>query len=264
MIEKLKMKGSSQNIIFRSLLNFRDIGRISVPGKSVIKEGIVFRSANPDTLPGSDMERLRSLNIRTIIDLRAPHEMSRRYKSIDHAVRISLPLDFQQTTRERLRPVIYRKDAETVIADISNDIYLEILDASGPVLRQVMELLASPERSPVLIHCQAGKDRTGIIVALVLLAMGVERQLIISDFMKSNDALIPYFKKRFIFRKIFSFGFFPYRNMIYAVMVKQRNIESILDRIEFHYGGIDGYLRYAGIEESDIVKVRKALLNEDS
>ena len=137
-----------------------------------------------------------------------------------------------------------------MIADISNEIYLEILDASGPVLRQIMEILASPERSPVLIHCQAGKDRTGIVVALVLLAMGVERRLIINDFMKSNDALIPYFKKQFIFRKLFSFGFFPYRNMIYAVMVKQRNIESILDRVEHHYGGIAGYLRNAGIEKS--------------
>jgi protein-tyrosine phosphatase len=262
-IEKLKMKGSSQDIKFRALLNFRDIGGISGPGKSIIRRGVVFRSANPDTLPGSDIEMLRSLNIRTIVDLRAPHELSRRYKSIDHAVRISLPLDFQQTTRERLRPVIYKKDAETVISDISNDIYLEILDASGSVLKHVMEILASPEGSPVLIHCQAGKDRTGIIVALVLLAMGVERQLIINDFMKSNDSLIPYFKKRFRIRKLISFGFFPYANMIYAVMVKQRNIESILDRVEFHYGGIEGYLGHAGIEKSDIEQVRSALLKED-
>jgi protein-tyrosine phosphatase len=256
------MDRQSQNNDFKSLLNFRDIGGISASGKSFIKEGIVFRSANPDTLHSSDIEKLRSLNIRTIIDLRAPHELSKRYKSVDHTETISLPLDFQQTTRERLKPVIYKKDAETIIEDISNAIYLEILDASGPVLRQVMETLASPGRIPLLIHCQAGKDRTGIIVALVLLAMGVKRELIISDFMKSNEALIPYFRKRFLIRKILSFGFFPYRNILFAVKVKQRNIESILDRIEFHYGGIDGYLSYAGLEKSELVKVREALLRE--
>jgi protein-tyrosine phosphatase len=258
----LNMHRRSDSIYFRSLLNFRDAGGIRASGNSCIREGILFRSANPDTLKSDDMKKLRSLNIRTVIDLRAPHELSKGYKSVDHADRLSLPLDFQQTTRDRLRPVIYKKDAEEVIADISNDIYLEILDASGPVFRQVMERLAAPEKSPVLVHCQAGKDRTGIIIALILLAMGVERELIISDFMKSNEALLPYFKKRFLLRKIFSFGLFPYRNMIFAVEVKQRNIESILDRIENHYGGIGGYLRHAGFDMAELAKVRRALLKD--
>jgi protein-tyrosine phosphatase len=256
------MQNNSHIKDFKSLLNFRDIGGIPASGKRWIKEGIVFRSANPDRLHNADLDKLRSLNIRTIIDLRAPYELSKRYKSVDHADKLSLPLDFQQTTRERLRPVIYKRDAENVISDISNDIYLEILDASGPAFRQVMELLASPDRSPVLIHCQAGKDRTGIIIALIMLAIGVERELIISDFMKSNEALLPYFKKIFLIRKIIFFGFFPRRNMLFAVKVKQRNIESVLDRIEFQYGGIEGYLRYAGFDPSGLEKVRHALLKE--
>ena len=125
-----------------------------------------------------------------------------------------------------------------------------------------MELLASPGRSPVLIHCHAGKDRTGIIIALILLAMGVDRELIISDFMKSNEALMSFFKTRFLFRKIISFGFFPYRNMVFAVEVKRRNIESVLDRVEFHYGGIEGYLRYAGFDISSLQKVRDILIED--
>jgi protein-tyrosine phosphatase len=256
------MHRHSHNNDFKSLLNFRDIGGIQASGKSRIKEGIVFRSANPDRLHSTDVDKLRSLNIRTVIDLRAPNELTRRCKSLDHAEKLSLPLDFQQTTIERLKPVIYKKDAETVIENISNDIYLEILDASGPAFRQVLELLASPGRSPVLIHCQAGKDRTGIIIALIMLAMGVERELVIRDFLRSNEALLPYFKKRFLIRKIFYFGFFPYRNLLFAVKVKQRNIESVLDRIEFYYGGIEGFIRYAGFDTSELVKVRQVLLKE--
>ena len=175
-------------------------------------------------------------------------------------LRLSLPLDFQQATRERLKPVIFGKDSENLIADISNEIYLEILDASAPVFRQVLETLASPDQSPALIHCQAGKDRTGIIVALVLLAIGVERNLIISDFMKSNEALLPYFKKRFLIRKYLTFGYFPFRNMLFAVSVRQRNIESVLDRIENHYGGIEGYIRFAGFDISRLSEVNRVLL----
>jgi protein-tyrosine phosphatase len=256
----LIMHQDSQNIEFKSLLNFRDIGGIQAAGKSRIKQGVVFRSANPDRLERIDLNKLKTINIRTIIDLRAPAEVSKGGISPDHSEKLSLPLDFQQATRDRLRPVIYNRDSEEVIADISNEIYLEILDASGPVIRQIMELLADPERSPVLIHCQAGKDRTGIIIALILLALGVKREIIISDFMRSNEALLPYFKKRFIIRKIVSFGFFPYRNMLFAVEVKQRNIESVLDRIESHYGGIEGYLSSAGFDISRLSEVRDALL----
>lgn len=256
------MSSPSGNIAFKYLLNFRDIGGIPTSGKRQIREGIVFRSANPDRITREDLEKLRSLNIRSVIDLRAPGELSKRYKSVDHADKLTLPLDFQKTTRERLRPVIYKRDAQNVIADISNDLYLEILDATGPAFRQVMELLASPGRYPVLIHCHAGKDRTGIIIALILLAMGVDRELIISDFMKSNEALMPFFKTRFLIRKIICFGFFPYRNMVFAVKVKQRNIESVLDRVEFQYGGVEGYLRYAGYDLSSLQKVRDVLIKD--
>jgi protein-tyrosine phosphatase len=254
------MDQASRKIDFKYLLNFRDVGGIAASGNRRIKAGIVFRSANPDRLNKSDKEKLRSLNIRTIIDLRAPEEYGKNYVSFDHSEKLSLPLDFQKTTRERLKPVIFGKDSEKVIADISNDIYLEILDASAPVFRHVMEILASPGRTPVLIHCQAGKDRTGIIVALILLAMGVERELVLDDFLKSNEALLPYFKRHLLIRKIVSFGYFPYRNILFAVQVRQRNIESVLDRIEDHYGGIEGYLSSAGFDISRLADIRNTLL----
>ena len=57
---------------FKSLLNFRDIGGVPAADNSMIKKGVVFRSANPDKLSKGDTERISSLNIRTIIDLRAP------------------------------------------------------------------------------------------------------------------------------------------------------------------------------------------------
>lgn len=255
------MKHNSQTEKFKTLLNFRDTGGINATGGGVLKKGILFRSANPDKLSNSDLQQLRALNIKTVIDLRAPHEVRNEYKYPDPSQKLSLPLDFQQTTRERLRPVIYNKNSEQVIADVSNAIYLEILDASGTVIKEVMETLASPGSIPVLIHCQAGKDRTGIIIALILLSLGVDRELIISDFMKSNDALLPFFKRQFLMRKILSLGFFPYRNMLYAVQVKRRNIESVLDRIETHYGGIESFNRTAGISESMLDEIRRKLLS---
>jgi len=245
---------------FKSVLNFRDIGGIVSDGDRKIKDGIIFRSANPDKISKGDIKKLHSLNIRTIIDLRAPHEGKKQKRSIDNIDSVSLPLDFEQTTREKLKPFLNKRNSEAIISDISNSLYLEILDATQQILRQVMEVLLSPECCPVLIHCQAGKDRTGIISALILLALGTERQLIIDDFMKSNDALLPFFKKMLLIRKILSFGFFPSRRILFAITVRQRNIESVLDRIADHYGGIEAFLRDSGFDPSRLKELKKKML----
>jgi protein-tyrosine phosphatase len=256
------MAGEGQEKYFRKLLNFRDIGGIPAMDGKTVRQGIVFRSANPDRLGRTDMEVLQELGIRTIIDLRASHEVRRRAVIFDHAERISLPLDFTQTTRERLRPVIYKRDSEELIAEISNVLYLEILDASLPVFRKVMEVIDTASGLPLLIHCQAGKDRTGIISALILLALGVGREYIVKDFMKSNEALIPFFRRHFMIRSVLSLGLFPYSNLLFAVTVRKKNIESILDRIEYHYGGVGLFLRSSGFDMSRLDAVREKLLSD--
>jgi|WetSurMetagenome_2_1015567.scaffolds.fasta_scaffold02676_9 protein-tyrosine phosphatase len=249
-----------QKINLNSVLNFRDIGGIITDDNKKIKDGIIFRSANPDSISNEDITMFHFLEIRTIIDLRAPTEYKKRKRSIDNIDILSLPLDFQQTTREKLKPFLYKKNSESMISDISNSLYIEMLDATLPIFRQIIEVLLSEEHSPVLIHCQAGKDRTGIICALILQALGVERQLIIDDFMKSNDALLPFFKSMLLKRKILSFGFFPSDRILYAITLRQRNIESIIDRIKDHYGGIEAYLKEAGCDATCLPELKKRLL----
>jgi protein-tyrosine phosphatase len=254
------MTGEQQEKYFMNLLNFRDIGGIPAMEGRMVRRGIIFRSANPDRIGRTDIERMQELGIRTIIDLRASHEVSRRPVIFDHAEKLSFPLDFQQTTRERLRPVIYKRDSEELIAEISNVLYTEILDASLPVFRKVMEVIDTSTGTPLLIHCQAGKDRTGIISALILLALGVNREFIIKDFMRSNEELIPFFRRKFLIRSVLSLGFFPYSNLLFAVTVKKKNIESVLDRIEYHYGGIGVFLRSSGFDMSRLEVIREKLL----
>jgi protein-tyrosine phosphatase len=244
---------------FRSLRNFRDLGGIPAGVSRRVRSGIVYRSANPVGLPAGDLKILENLGIKTYIDLRGPEEFREGY-AIDHSERVSLPLDFQQVTRERMQPVIRKKNSEKLIEDISNDIYLDILDASVPVFRQVMEILSDEVRVPILIHCHVGKDRTGIIVALLLMALGVEKEVIVSDFMKSNQALYKSFRKYFLTRAILTLGIYPYRRLMFAVSVKQRNIESVIDSVTNKYGGIEGYLAASGFPEDKLQKVRKRLL----
>ena len=246
----------------KSVMNFRDIGGIPARDSGMIKQGMIFRSANPDNISRRDISMLHELNIKTIVDLRAPQEIKKHRRTIVNASTLSLPLDFQKTTRERLKPYLYKKGSEKILSDISNQLYQDILDASAPAFRQVIDLLVSGEGSPILIHCFAGKDRTGIIVALILLALGADRKYIIDDFLKSNDALLPYFRKRLMFRKIITFGYFPSDVMLYVITVKQRNIDSIIDRVNNHYGGIEGYLASTGFDISKLKDLREKLCTD--
>ena len=247
---------------FRTLHNFRDIGGTPVPGGKHIPAGMIYRSANPDSINKSDLKKLHALDIRTIIDLRAPDESKRKQKLISSIDTLSLPLDFERTTRERLMPYLYKKDSYSVIDEITSSLYIEILDAAIPVFRKVTEVLLSPERCPVLIHCQAGKDRTGVICALIQLALGADRQSIIDDYMKSNDSLIPYFRKRLRLRKIISLGFFPSENILYAVKVKQNNIEAVLNRVNDHYGGIEAYTNPSDSTVLPLKDLRERLISD--
>jgi protein-tyrosine phosphatase len=245
---------------FSSLRNFRDIGGIPAADGRSLKKGIIYRSANPDRITRKDIKNLYNLGIRTIIDLRAPYEYKKRKKVIENVEVISMPLDFEKKTREKLYPYLFKKNSEEKISEISNSLYIDIIDGAGDAFRKFAEILLSPDRSPVLIHCQAGKDRTGILSALLQLLLGVEREIIIRDYLKSNDALLPYFRRRLLIRKVLTLGYFPASTILFAISVKEKNIETVLDRVEEHYGGPEAYLAGSGFDMKVLPELKERLL----
>jgi protein-tyrosine phosphatase len=252
---------NGNNIKLRSVLNFRDIAGTHAGNGSVIKKGMVYRSASLDSISKKDISLLRQLGIRTIIDLRGPSEQKKRKRELGGIRIISMPLDFQGKTRERLYPYFRKKNSEEKILEISNELYLEIAEASAPVLAGIIEILREPDSGAILFHCQAGKDRTGIIAALIHLLAGSERDIIIGDFLRSNDELIPYFKRMFMLRKIITFGFFPYKMVIFAVRVKERNISSVIEMVINRPGGIEGYLESAGLDASGLAEFKEKIVD---
>jgi protein-tyrosine phosphatase len=256
------MTSNSNDTKLKSVLNFRDTGGLQTSSGSVVKRGLIFRSASLDGISKKDLARIKELGIKTVIDLRGPSEQKKQRREMDGIRFISMPLDFQGKTRERLYPYFKQKNPEEKILEVSNSLYLEIAEASAPVLAGILEIMDSPDSGAVLIHCQAGKDRTGILIALLHLIAGTERRFIVEDFLRSNDELIPYFKRLFMIRRIISFGSFPYSTVIFAIRVKEKNIESVIDLVLHKPGGIEGYLGAAGFDTLKLAGVRKKLLDD--
>ncbi len=242
-----------------SILNFRDAGGLRTTGGGTMRKGLIYRSANPDRVNEKDLRKMTGLGIKTIIDLRDPSEFSKRRAEFRGISIINIPLNFENKTRQRLKPLLKRNFDPDGINRVTNGINIEILDALGPVLGKTVELILQPDNTPLLIHCQAGKDRTGILSALLQMIAGVERDEIIRDYLTSNDSILPHFKKRLRIRKYLTLGLFPSEAVLHAIRQKQEDMVSVLDRVNNHYGGIEKYLSGAGFDASQINKLRDIL-----
>ena len=103
------MTAKTSSAEIKSVLIFRDAGGMLTTDGRRIKENVIFRSANPDKISRGDIKKLYDLDIRTIVDLRADYEGGNKKRRFEGIETISLPLDFEQTTRERLIPHFKRK-----------------------------------------------------------------------------------------------------------------------------------------------------------
>lgn len=162
---------------FEALHNFRDIGGYAGAGGQLVRHGLVYRSDSLGKLRGRDAEQFAGLGVRTVIDLRYPWE-------IEAAGRVpAYPgLAYYNCCIEH-RPY----DQAALGADIDPvrflaDRFAEVLADGVAEIGQALQIIAADSGAPVVIHCASGKDRTGLLVALVLSLLGVSAADIGADF----------------------------------------------------------------------------------
>ncbi len=165
-----------RHIGFERLHNFRDLGGYrSDDGRSVAWQ-VLYRADSLGKLRGPDWERFLELGIDTVIDLRYPWEIDARGR-VPEAERfhyVNLSIEHRPYDQAEIDPAI---DPWRFLADRS----AEVTEDGVREIRQVLEhIAASP--GPVVFHCTSGKDRTGLIAALVLTLLGVSRAQILADF----------------------------------------------------------------------------------
>jgi len=175
-----------------ALLNFRDVASASSAGP--LRPGRLFRSAQPFHLDASDLAVVRGVGIATVIDLREPHEQvppdwaPAQVVGV-RVIRVPLADQILPSTEEKQpqRQPLVESDSVLEGHRILAAFYRAIVDQAGVRLGEVMTAVA--DGAPVLVHCAAGKDRTGTTVALLLDLIGTETEAIVEDFLRTNDAL---------------------------------------------------------------------------
>ena len=214
-------------------------------------------------------EKLRDKKgLRTVIDLRAPAELSHKKDIVPSGVDyIHLPplTDEQNPAVTRhTGPSILKKimqvegGARTYLADtyrtmISSELSLE-------ALRNFFDILLEDDGA-VLWHCTQGKDRTGVAAAAILLALGVDRDEIMRDYMRTNRSCT--FKNFWIFLGVVlvTFSINKARNLNLLLSSRRSFLDAAFDEIDKFWGGTDNFLKSGiGLSESDINELREIYL----
>ncbi|CAG0931097.1 Tyrosine-protein phosphatase [Thermoflexales bacterium] len=244
----------------KTINNFRDFGGYRTQDGRRLRQGQLYRSGDLDRLRGADLKTIQALRLKTIVDLRSPRERKNKPGTAIGAQPISLPFDFDQVTRERLQPLMTQKNVEPEIDAIISQTYAEMVDRVQPQLRELFRLLLCGESYPVLIHCRAGKDRTGFTCAVIQLALGVERSVAIADYLKSNEFVLPSIQRMLKYARILSLGRLPVENLALVYTVKEQYLCTALKQIEQRYGGLTPYLEQCGIGPHERAALQALLL----
>ena len=243
-------------------LNFRDLGGLTTADGRRVRPGLVYRCEGPASFDDDHRSALRALHIRTVCDLRS--EAERLAAPIGWCDGQTELLDFDMNQDLRARGAdgwaALRADPSEQGAQRAMEAnYAAMPAALAPFMPALFEALAEA-RTPLLMHCTAGKDRTGVAIAVLLLALGVRHDEVIADYLKSDvfrDNLRIGPSIELGFRS--AFGFMPSgATMDVIVGTDPRFLEVAMEAC----GPLDRYLADAGVSLKLIAKTRERLLEE--
>ena len=242
------MDSTAQRIPIEGTYNFRDVGGYPTEG-GVTREGKLYRADALGRLGESGREGLRELGIRIVIDLRDDFEVQ------------SLPDDLTGLDVEVLHLPVFEgsgASASTVGATIVH-LYDKIVFQHTEVIVRALREIADTGDEPVVVHCTAGKDRTGIVVALALLAVGVDRRTVVDDYALTEANLQgPWLEGMLELVREYGVEVTPDLRVILGGSPREA-LETTIDSIEERYGSVREYL-LAGLDELELAKLRSVLV----
>ena len=238
------------------LPNFRDFGGYATRDGRRVRRGVLYRSQAFAGATEQDLEYLDGLGIRLVCDLRSETERRTAQDRWPAGAPAGAPpahlyLDIRNDARAGHSELI-----ETIRSQPNPDgvhrgmmlIYRGMPAAFAPVLPQLFEHLLDPAQLPMVIHCHAGKDRTGFICAIILAALGVDREHIVADYLLTEQRID---RMQLSLELVDTFSTFvgvplTVESLQVALDVRPEFLDAAMHSLDVDHGGIEGYLRDVG------------------
>jgi protein-tyrosine phosphatase len=170
---------TERTIVFERVFNFRDLGGYPTADGRVTRWRTLYRADGINRLTEADMDAVRSLGLRTVIDLRTERELEARGRfPLD-----AHPCDYHHLS---LMDVMWEKDDRAAVELPAGEFllrkYLEMISTAEDRIAAAFDILATADALPAVFHCAAGKDRTGILAGLLLSSLGVADEHVVADY----------------------------------------------------------------------------------
>jgi protein-tyrosine phosphatase len=245
-----------RHLNFASVTNFRDLGGYKARGGRTVAWRRVYRSGEFSKMTRSDYDRLTGeIGLASVLDLRSTFERERQ------------GMGLLSTAGIRHHPVPFIADGGDQNGDVRRYrdfssmgefyVYLVGKPEFGRRVIEALEVIAAPENHPLVFHCAIGKDRTGILAAVLLSALGVADKDIIEDYTLSAPYMVELISRKNIWLEI-------------AIAVKvlpgyfweaaPESMVMLLTEIRKEHGSAAGYLKAHGADSSLVKRLENALL----
>lgn len=257
--DRYRVRVASRTVNVPGVQNFRDLGGYPVYAQHKrIRWGMLYRSARIDLSQPATRDKLNHLGIRTVIDLHTPSAPPLPAGTLPgqpRVVHIPIPVD---CLTDILADIDQQRIQPDTIGRIVERINRHIVAANAPAFRQMFDVLLDKENYPAVIQCSTGKGRTGIASALVLSALGVN----------DDDIMTDYRLSRFNIPTAISYVYeLPVRSqeaLITLFSARENFLNAAKDEIERTYGSVDEYLTKAvGLQKDELKDLRKILLVDE-
>ncbi len=239
---------SDRHIPVQGTLNFRDVGGYQVRGGGMVRRRTLFRSDALHNVEAAGSEMLAGLRLKTVVDLR----------TIEELLTMQSPLaDFADRGTRTIHLSLVGPDFSELPPELEG-VYSFFVDRRGEAIAAAIKHLARPGALPGLVHCTAGKDRTGIVIAFTLAAVGVPERVIVADYAMSGMYLMP--EQIAVIGQISAAAGLD-EQLTQALMASPPELMTrTLARAREQAGSIAGYLISNGLTEADLAALRTALV----
>lgn len=247
------MTQSSHRLLWDGCSNVRDLGGHHLMHGGVTRTGSLIRSDNLARLTPAGQDAVRVGGVSTIIDVRSPYELDLEANPFAQAPANNDPV-------YRNLPLMDEADTEGVAlintASSVAEMYQTMLDRFQANIGAIMTGIADAHPGAVVVHCHAGKDRTGLVVAMALRLSGVSIDQIVEDHTLSDTYLSA------LYKELLDKKTDPNERARLAEQLssKPEAILGALSHLDEYYGGVESYLLGCGLDTITIQKLRSRLL----
>jgi protein-tyrosine phosphatase len=242
----------------------RDIGGYTTTHGQTIRWQRVYRGASLAFLSPEDGQKLVEMGIKLVCDFRSEEEAATDPDILpDKTMQyLALPARSNDDTRwRRLRILLFERNR---LGDTLVDMYTRIMiDNNAALFGKLFERIADEKNLPLLVHCAAGKDRTGIAMALLLRYLGVPESTVVADYTLSN-LYFEYFRKITapVIQRVAKLGISE-AEMQPLLVAHPNTLQTMLAYVDAKYGSVEKYLREkVGLSDTTLAQVRANMLEK--